>query len=177
VPSRNVPVPSRIAAALLLLTLCACGERAQQYRPIQAGDAAPDYGAAVLGGDSLRLADLRGSPVVLNIWATWCPPCRDEMPGLQQLHERYAGRGLRVIGVSVDSPGSEGAVRSFAAEYGLTFTLLLDPADLVARRFRTAGVPETFLIDADGRIAHRWIGRFDPVAPDVLARIETLLAP
>jgi peroxiredoxin len=162
---------------LLLLTfaLASCGEAPRQYRPLQAGDDAPAYAAAMLDGDTVDLASLRGSPVMLNIWATWCAPCREEMPGLQTLHERFADRGLRVIGVSVDNSGAERAIRDFAAGLGLTFTLLHDPADQVARRFRTVGVPETFLIDADGRIVHRWIGRFDPGADDVVARVTAAL--
>ena len=85
-------------------------------------------------------------------------------------------RGLRVLGVSVDSRGSESTIRRFLTEGGLTFTILHDPADAVSRQFRAIGVPETFLIDADGRVVRRWIGKFDPLAPDVLRDIEPLLA-
>jgi peroxiredoxin len=129
----------------------------------------------VLAGDTVRLADLHGDAVLLNVWATWCPPCREEMPGLQALHATYGDRGLRVLGVSVDSRGAESAIRGFTADHGITFTILHDPSETVSRQFRTTGVPETFLIDRDGRIVHRWIGAFDPEAPDVAERIETVL--
>jgi peroxiredoxin len=158
-----------------ILVIAACAEQAAQFRPRGVGDPAPAFAAAALSGDTLRLADLRGSPVMLNVWATWCPPCREEMPGLQALHATYADRGLRVIGVSIDSRGAEDAIRGFLDDHGIDFTILHDPGETVARQFRTAGVPETFLIDAQGILAHRWIGKFDPMAPDVLQRVEALL--
>lgn len=160
---------------VLMLSLVGCSPEETGYRPLAAGDPVPEYGAPVLDGDSLYLASLRGQPVLLNVWATWCPPCREEMPALQALHERYVDRGLRVIGVSVDSRGAEPAVRAFLAEGDITFTILHDASDAVSRQFRTIGVPETFLIDPSGRVARRWIGRFDPLADDVVRDVEALL--
>lgn len=169
------PSPAIPVALVAFAAVIACGEGRPEFRPLRAGDVAPAYAATTLDGDTVSLASLRGSAVVLNVWATWCAPCREEMPGLQALHERFAARGLRVVGVSVDNRGAERAIRQFADGLGITFTLLHDPADDVARLFRTAGVPETFLIDPDGRIAHRWIGRFDPEADDVIARVTAVL--
>jgi peroxiredoxin len=164
-------------AMLTSLLLSSCGGEPDRFRPLNAGDRAPDFAAPLLAGDTVRLAELHGAPVLLNVWATWCPPCREEMPGLQTLHETYGPRGLRVLGVSIDSRGAEDAIYGFTSDHGITFTILHDPGEVVSRQFRTAGVPETFLIDADGVIVHRWIGKFDPVAPDVTQRIESLLAP
>jgi peroxiredoxin len=158
-----------------LLLLSGCGGESDRFRPLAAGDPAPLFAAPLLAGDTVRLAELHGAPVLLNVWATWCPPCREEMPGLQALHEMYGPRGLRVLGVSIDSRGAEDAIFGFTTDHGITFTILHDPGEVVSRQFRTAGVPETFLIDAQGVIAHRWIGKFDPVAPDVMQRIESLL--
>jgi peroxiredoxin len=163
--------------SVLLLAVTACAPETNEFRPLQAGDPAPEYAAPALDGDSLQLASLLGQPVLLNVWATWCPPCREEMPALQELHELYGPRGLKVLGVSVDSRGSEQTIRRFVDEGGYTFTILHDATESVSRRFRTIGVPETFLIDADGRIVRRWIGRFDPLAEDVVADIEPLLKP
>jgi cytochrome c-type biogenesis protein len=160
---------------LLALAVLACAPDDGGYRPLAAGDDVPAFGAPVLDGDSLQLASLRGQPVLLNVWATWCPPCREEMPALQTLHEEYGPRGLRVVGVSVDSHGSEATIRRFLEEGGYSFTILHDAADAVSRQFRTIGVPETFLIDGEGRVVRRWIGKFDPLAADVVADIEPLL--
>jgi cytochrome c biogenesis protein CcmG, thiol:disulfide interchange protein DsbE len=175
--TRRPPRPKRAIAICfwLLLPAAACTPDAGGFRPLAAGDAAPEFGAPVLDGDSLHLSSLRGQPVLLNVWATWCPPCREEMPALQALHEEYGPRGLRVLGVSVDSRGSEETIRSFLREGGYSFTILHDAADAVSRQFRTIGVPETFLIDGDGRVVRRWIGKFDPLAEDVVADIEPLL--
>ena len=162
---------------LLILTAAACSRDSGGYRPLSSGDAAPDFGAPVFEGDSLHLASLRGSPVLLNVWATWCPPCREEMPALQALHEKLGPRGLRVVGVSVDSRGAEETIRRFLDEGGYTFTILHDASDAVSRQFRTIGVPESFLIDGEGRVVRRWIGKFDPLAEDVLRDIEALLPP
>jgi peroxiredoxin len=165
------------SALALLLTLAAqgCRQEAGQFRPPRAGDPAPPYAAPLLTGDTVRLTDLRGTVVMLNIWATWCPPCREEMPGLQQLHGEYGARGLRVVATSIDQRGAESAIREFVREHRLTFTILHDVAEDVSRQFRTAGVPETYLIGPDGVIAHRWIGKFDPMAADVRQLVEGLL--
>jgi cytochrome c biogenesis protein CcmG/thiol:disulfide interchange protein DsbE len=160
---------------ILILAGSACSSGDPAYRPLSIGDQAPAFAAPTLDGDTLRLASLRGTPVLLNVWATWCPPCREEMPRLQALHERFADRGLRVIGVSVDSRGAEDAIRRFLDEGGYTFTILHDPSDMVSNDFRMVGVPETFLIDGAGRIVRRWIGKFDPLAPDVVRDVEALL--
>jgi cytochrome c biogenesis protein CcmG, thiol:disulfide interchange protein DsbE len=101
------------AFAALLATLACSAPEDGQYRALAAGDTVPEFGAPLLDGDSLHLASLRGQPVLLNIWATWCAPCREEMPALQALHEEYGPRGLRIIGVSVDSRGAEPAIRRF----------------------------------------------------------------
>lgn len=167
--ARSVPT-----AALLLAS--ACADPPQTYRPLSAGDPAPAFGAPNLEGDSLSLKDLRGQAVLLNVWATWCPPCREEMPHLQQLHEAYGGRGLRIIGVSVDTRGAENTIQQFLSDVGVTFTILHDAEDVVSREFRTIGVPETFLIAPDGVVRRRWIGKFDPLAPDVVRDIEAALA-
>ncbi|HSJ06642.1 MAG TPA: TlpA disulfide reductase family protein [Longimicrobiales bacterium] len=165
----------RLALTVLLLGVVACRDDTPGYRPVAVGEPAPAYGAPTLAGDSVSLADLGGDAVLLNVWATWCPPCRDEMPGLQALHERYGQRGLRVVAVSIDARGAEGAIDDFVREYGLSFTILHDVAETVSRDFRLIGVPETFLIQPDGRIAYRWIGKFDPLADDVLQRVEAVL--
>lgn len=146
-----------------------------RFRPLQAGEPVPAYAAVDLAGDTLALADLRGEVVVLNLWATWCHPCREEMPALQRLHETYGDRGLRILGVSIDGRSSAELIPGFLEEVGVTFPILRDPEERVVRAFTTMGVPETFLIGRDGTLLHRWIGAFDPMAPEHRARVESAL--
>ncbi len=176
--SRKGAVPPFPLLAALLLS--ACGDSAgeaggSRFRPLQAGEPVPAYAAVDLAGDTLALADLRGEVVVLNLWATWCHPCREEMPALQRLHETYRDRGLRVLGVSIDGRSSAELIPGFLEEVGVTFPILRDPEERVVRAFTTMGVPETFLIGRDGTLLHRWIGAFDPMAPEHRARVEAAL--
>jgi thiol-disulfide isomerase/thioredoxin len=143
-----------LAAALLL---AACGDRAGG--PPQVGERVPDYAAVALeGGAPVALAELRGSPVLLNVWATWCKPCQKEMPDLQRLHASHGPRGLRIVGVSVDEGGQEADVREFLRGYGVTYTNWLDPAEKVMNAFYTQGVPSTFLIGRDGTLLWKHLG-------------------
>jgi len=159
-------------AAVVATSACDRG-----FRPLEKGDAAPAYAAVSLSGDTVSLAHLRGHAVLLNVWATWCPPCRDEMPGFEQLSQTFRDSGLVVVGVSVDRGGSDSDVREFLTAHGVRFTIVRDPEERIARTFRTVGVPETFLVDRSGRIARRWIGQFDPLSPDVITDLRAALGP
>lgn len=147
---------------LLTAALAGCAEGGPP-RPSVVGDRAPDYAAVSLAGDSVSLDRLRGQAVLLNVWATWCEPCREEIPALQALHETHADEGLRVVGVSVDAPGEEAAVRDFAASYGVTYEVWLDPEERVSSTFRLIGVPSTFLVGPEGKILWKHVG---PVRTD-----------
>ena len=118
----------------------------------------------------------QGEVVLLNIWATWCGPCRIEMPSMQRLQERLGPKGLRIVAVSVDDPGQAGAIRRFAQELGLTFDLLHDPTKTIERTYQTTGVPETFLIGRDGTIRRRSIGAEAWDSEANVAQLERLLA-
>jgi peroxiredoxin len=169
-------VGRRRAALLAACAVASCAADANEFRRVAVGDPAPDYAAADLAGDTVRLADFRGDVVLLNVWATWCAPCRREMPELQALQERFAERGFHVLGVSIDARGAESAIRTFTDDLGVGFRILHDPDERVARTFRTIGVPESFLIGRDGVIAARWIGSFDPIAEETLATVREALA-
>ena len=145
---------------------CEAGPERTSIRALQAGDAAPEYSAATLDGDTVSLTGLRGEAVMVNVWATWCIPCRDEMPALEALHREHGDEGLRILGVSIDAAGMDVDIRQFVDEHELTFTILHDPAERVSRVFRTRAVPETYLFDRKGQLVRRWIGKFDPLAPD-----------
>jgi cytochrome c-type biogenesis protein len=170
------PAATALSFALLVL-VGGCGEGGEGPGAApRIGSPAPAYAARTLDGKELALADLRGEVVLLNIWATWCGPCVREMPRLEALHREFGARGVRVVGVNIDRGSAEETVRRYLARHGITFTILLDSDDAVSTRFRAMGVPETFLIDHEGIVRHRWIGEFDPTADDVRHRLETLLA-
>lgn len=155
---------------LCLIVLAACGEA-----PRGAVGAPVEYGAVNLAGDSVTLTQLRGHPVLLNIWATWCPPCRKELPDLQALHEEYAPRGLRVVGVSIDAAGADDLVEHFVEEYGITYEILRDPGERVASVFPSQGVPTTVLIGADGTIVWRHLGPLEADDPALREALDGAL--
>jgi cytochrome c biogenesis protein CcmG/thiol:disulfide interchange protein DsbE len=145
------------------------------------GAEAPDFKAVTLADPPVTksLSDYRGNVVLLNVWATWCGPCRIEMPSIEQLHRAYASKGLRVIAVSVDEPGMAPQIRSFVKEYGLTFEVLHDPegqlGDLT-RKYQTAGYPETVVVGRDGIIRRRLLGAHDWNSAENRELIERLLS-
>lgn len=122
------------------------------------------------------LADYKGDVVLLNIWATWCAPCRAEMPSIERLHREFGPRGLKIVAVSVDDPGQQKAVRDFARELGLTFEILQDPSHDIQKSYQTTGVPETFVLGRDGVIRKKIIGATDWSSPGTRALIAQLLA-
>ncbi|HEY7408611.1 MAG TPA: TlpA disulfide reductase family protein [Gemmatimonadaceae bacterium] len=142
---------------LSLLVACAATGDDRAHAP-EIGRPAPDYRAVSLQGDSVSLEQSRGRVVLLNVWATWCHPCREEIPVLQALHERHAARGLELVGVSVDARGEEETIREFARDFRMTYPLWLDPDERVQSTFLAIGVPATFLIDRQGVLRWRHVG-------------------
>ncbi len=169
--SRLTP-PAAVWMTAVAAAVASCGGSGPgAHRPVAEGDRAPEYGARSLQGDSVDLAALRGRPVLLNLWATWCVPCRQEMPDLQALHEQMGDR-LQVVGVSIDAAGARDQIHAFLADAGVDFPIWHDPGQRFVRRFTTVGVPETFLLDAEGVVRHLWIGRFSPLDTENVRVIE-----
>jgi peroxiredoxin len=123
----------------------------------------------------VSLESLRGKAVLLNVWATWCHPCRDEIPELQRVYERYRGRGLELVGVSVDAIGDEEAITAFARRYGMTYPIWRDPDERVSATFLVVGVPATFLIDRSGVLRWKQTGPIGPSDTTLTAAIERAL--
>lgn len=156
----RAPAASVAAVALATAVTVGCGDAASRQ---DAGDqpaAAPAFEAVTLAGDSIALADLRGEVVLLNVWATWCVPCRQEAPELQALHEAHAAQGLRVVGVTVDNRGADDQIHRFVEQFGMTYDIWWDPDGTAIDVFGAAGVPLTVLIDRNGTIAWRHLGAF-----------------
>ena len=121
------------------------------------GQAMPAYKAELLDGQPFDIAAERGNVVFLNLWATWCGPCRYEIPELQKLHMQYAAQGFKVVGVSLDESGKE-AVQQFVSEHAMTYPIALDPEGKLANVFQTTVIPTSVLIDRHGRILWKKYG-------------------
>ena len=142
---------------------------------VAVGAPAPAYRAVSLDGDSVSLADHRGKVVLFNVWATWCHPCRDEIPELRELRAKYQARGLELIGVSVDADGSEETIRTFMRDFEMEYPVWRDPGERVSTQFLVIGVPATFLIDRDGILRWRKTGPIRPGDSTLVAAIEQAL--
>jgi thiol-disulfide isomerase/thioredoxin len=178
----------RQLAILLFITGITAGAVATGWRvlrselvPVGIGVKAPGFAVNTIDSIPVRktLADYRGKVLMINIWATWCAPCRVEMPSIEKLHEAYEDKGLKILAISVDDPGSEPQIRSFVKEYGLSFEVLHDPdgqEGKVAKDYQTAGYPETVIVGRDGVIRKKLLGAHDWNSPENRALIERLLA-
>jgi len=137
-------------------------------------DTAPPFRASSQEGRSVTLASLRGRVVILTFWATWCTPCKDELPMFEQLHRAHEARGLSVIGINVRESGP--VIATFGQTLGLTFPLVADTDGEIARRYGAIGLPVTFLLNRSGRPIGRAVGPRPWSAPAVTSIDEALLA-
>lgn len=146
-----------IIVLLLVLTVSALPGCAGGGGP-QVGKAAPEFKLATLDGKTVSLRDFRGSPVMLNFWASWCPPCRYEMPFFQQIWEEWHGKGLVILAVNIGE--SAATAKKFMGDSGFTFPVLLDTSQDVALNYNIRSIPTTFFLDESGVIRDMKIGAF-----------------
>jgi peroxiredoxin len=136
---------------------------------------APEFSLDSLDGSRMVLSDLRGSPVVVNAWASWCLPCRTEMPAFERIHQSYKERGLIIVGVNMTSQDSEAAARAFVEEHALTFPVLLDRDGSMQNDYQIRGLPSTYFVGRDGVIRAVVIG--GPMSEAAIAaHIDDLLS-
>ena len=122
------------------------------------GFLAPDFTLDLVGGGQVTLSELRGKVTLINLWATWCPPCRSEMPAIQQVYEANRERGLEVLAINMTYQDSETAAVEFAQEHGLTFPILLDRTGTVGYQYQLRSLPTTFFVDQEGVIQQVILG-------------------
>jgi len=146
--------------------------QSRQPEPLKAGDKAPDFTLPSLHAQPISLNNFRRGVVVLNFWATWCPPCVEEAPSLKRFADELQGSGVTVIGVSVDHDPQ--ALERFVREAQLTFLIARDPDQTVASRYGTFKFPETYIIDSNGKIAEKLIGAVDWQDPKIVAYVRGL---
>ena len=146
--------------------------------PVELGSKAPQFSAFTL--DTVprekRLSDYRGQVVMINVWATWCLPCRVEMPSIEALNKSYASKGLKIVAVSIDDPGTDAAIRAFVKQYGLTFEVLHDPQGKISDLYDVTGYPETFIVGKDGVIRKKLMSATDWNSPAARALMDRLLS-
>lgn len=138
------------------------------------GTAMPAYTATFLDGSSFDLASQKGSVVLLNLWATWCGPCRFEIPELDKLHRAYQARGFKVIGVSVDEGGAAD-VKPFVAEQKISYPIVLDPEGKLATILQTTNIPTSVLVDRNGKVIWTHVGPVSTSDPLLMRALETAL--
>ena len=176
---RGAILGTMFAGAMLAIGSCTAGDGKGAAGGVdgrvEVGFPAPAYAAVSLDGDSVSLAAQRGKVVLLNVWATWCHPCRDEIPQLRAIHAQYQAQGLELIGVSVDTDGTDDTIRGFMRDFGMTFPIWRDPDERVSAQFLVVGVPATFLIDRDGILRWRKTGPITPGDTSLTAAIQRAL--
>ena len=147
-----------LLAAVSLLVLAACGsDAASAGKPgVMEKQRAVDFTLETLDGQTVSLADYQGKVVLLNFWATWCPPCELEMPDLQKAYEKYEEQGLVVLAVNAGEPAP--TVQAFVTKLGLTFPILMDARGQVGAQYRASGLPMSLVVDREGIIRARHLG-------------------
>ena len=140
----------------------------------QQGFLAPDFELQKTTGETIKLSDLRGQAVLVNLWATWCPPCRAEMPAIEKIYNEYKEDGFVVLAVNMTYQDTQSNIAPFVAEYGITFPILLDQSGSVGASYQLRSLPSSFFIDRDGIISEVVIG--GPMAEALLrTRVEEIL--
>lgn len=166
-------LPTVAAALAVQVPACIPSEEAT----LRHGDPAPEFTAIALeDGNPVSLTDYRGQILLVNLWATWCHPCREETPYLQSVYERYRDRGLRILGVSVDLTADSAAVVEFVHEFGVEYDIALDPEAVSREVFLARGLPTSVVIDRDGAVAFSWVGPIPEGDPTFVEGLEAALA-
>ena len=161
--------------AILVLAFGVVWLQSSKYEPLTVGKVAPDFELPDLDDKSVRLSDFRGKVIFLNFWATWCKPCREEMPSMEVLHQSLQKDGLVVLAVSIDRVTTKKDIPPFVKNLNLTFPILVDSWGQTDKRYKLMGVPETYIIDQQGVLQEKIIGPRDWTRLDNLNVVTKLL--
>jgi peroxiredoxin len=162
-------------AALLLVAACTGSEGASGKSSAITPKPAPALVGKTLAGESFDLESLRGTVVLVNVWATWCSPCREELPELEALHREHAERGFTVIGVSVDRPAALVQVRQMVDSFALSYPIVFDPTSKAIAAWDVKGYPTSFVVDRTGTVRWRRDGLIRPDDPELTAILKLAL--
>ena len=171
-----VIVALAVVAGVVLFALKQKKSSFQSFEPagLEIGRPAPDFRLPGLDGKMVSLSEHRGKVVLVNIWATWCPPCVDEMPSMEKLYQQFKGKDFEILAVSVDASGAE-TVIPFMKKHNLTFPALVDTQGAIRNTYKTTGVPESFIINRQGLLVKKIIGPLDWASPEVLGFFRELI--
>lgn len=179
----NKPRLARLGLLALLLALPSCGDKgpapndaAQAESAVAAApDTAPDFRGETLRGEPFALADLRGDVVLLNVWASWCEPCKEELPTLADLYRERGHEGLKVVGVSIDAVRAHNEVRRLVQEHRVPYPIVLDPKSTIVPMLKVNGYPTTVIIGRDGQVRWRRDGLIERDDPEVAGELKAAL--
>ncbi len=173
--ARNRTLVTIVAVAILLLAFGVVWLQSSKYEPLTVGKVAPDFALPDLQDRTIRLSDFRGKVVFLNFWATWCQPCKEEMPSMEVLYKTFERDGLVVLAVSIDRVTTKQNIPPFVNSMNLTFPVLVDSWGQTDKRYKLMGVPETYIIDQEGVLREKVIGPRDWTRLDNLQEVARLL--
>ncbi len=161
-------------SAMLILFSLKQNNSYLNYSPLITGRPAHEFTFPGIDDKMVRLSDHRGSVVLVNVWATWCPPCVDEMPSMEKLYQALKGEKFEILAVSIDALGAK-AVAPFMEKYNLSFPALMDPNASIKNLYQTTGVPESFIVNQEGVLVQKIIGPRDWATPAVVEFFRDLL--
>jgi cytochrome c biogenesis protein CcmG, thiol:disulfide interchange protein DsbE len=174
--TRRSKVMVMFAAGLILAVMfLVVWLQSAKYEPLTVGKAAPDFQLPDLDDKEIRLSDYRGKVVFLNFWATWCKPCREEMPSMEVLYKNFEKDGLVILAVSIDRVTTKKEIPPFVKSLNLTFPVLVDSWGQTDKRYKLMGVPETYIIDREGTLREKVIGPRDWTRLDNLQVLTQLI--
>jgi peroxiredoxin len=166
----------RFAWLLLMLFSFGCADTPAPGVGVEVGLLAPDFQVKNLRGGTATLSAYRGKVVLMNFWATWCGPCKAEMPSMEALYREYREAGLEILAISIDTSGAP-PVRAYIEEFGFSFPVLLDSDYRINDLYRVRVVPTSLIIDRDGVVVRRLLGATDWNRPDERKRMERIMRP
>jgi len=164
-----------VSIAILALAFGVVWMQSSKYEPLTVGKVAPDFNLPDLNEKEIRLSDFRGKVVFLNFWATWCKPCREEMPSMEILYKNFEKDGLAILAISIDRVTTKKDIPPFVKALNLTFPILIDSWGQTDKRYKLMGVPETYIIDQQGILREKVIGPRDWTVLDNLQVVTQLL--
>ena len=164
-----------LLAVAISLVICSCGnknDKSEAESSVKIGSTAPDFTLKDVVGKNTALSSYKGKLVLLEFWATWCPPCKASIPDMVELHKKYQEKGFTVLGVSIDSDSDAAAkVAQFSLTYGITYPVLIAD-EVVPVTYKVMSIPTSFLISRNGTVISSYVGYFDDYSKKVSAEIE-----